>query len=71
MNHRTLTVGLLLSLTVAAGLAFSTGHLARTVQTGEAPIPQNLFGAPLPGIYTIELARPCGRLGVEVGKPWS
>lgn len=164
MNRRTLTVGLLLSLTVAAGLAFATGHLARTVpirldyngvtlascpqteasalgmgglrlickaplgfdlyimydsstrqdgtinrlhfaqpttpewlprellgddlkpavdrldcasaialdrKTGEAPIPQNFFGAPLPGTYTIELASPCGRLGVEVGKPWS
>ena len=40
-------------------------------KTGEAPIPQNLFGAPLPGTYDIELANPCGRLSVAVGKPWS
>lgn len=39
-------------------------------KTGEAPLPQNLFGAPLPGLYTIELARPCGRLTVAIARPW-
>jgi hypothetical protein len=39
-------------------------------KTGEAPLPQNLFGAPLPGLHVIELADPCGRLSVEIARPW-